>query len=142
MCFFTYCDADASVQVVAEVPPVTAHSTASLLSSLEFDCQARLLATAGVSKRIAIYKCVLLVLDLSWLDLSHVTACMVRADPACSHGAVRCSMGLSLHQPCPSLSMPASCTMRLQPMLRLHMLAQLYQRCHESPEQPGSMGRG
>ena len=38
------------------MPPVTAHSTASLLSSLEFDVQARLLATAGVSKRIAIYE--------------------------------------------------------------------------------------
>ena len=44
------------VQVVAEIPPVTAHSTASLLSSLEFNSRAQLLATAGVAKRIAIYE--------------------------------------------------------------------------------------
>lgn len=43
------------VQVVAQVPRASARQSSAILSSIEFDRDATLFATAGVSKRISIF---------------------------------------------------------------------------------------
>ena len=45
------------MQVVAHIPPACTRQTTSILSSIDFDKDARLFATAGVSKRRTIYDC-------------------------------------------------------------------------------------
>jgi len=43
------------VQVVAQVPRASARQSSAILSSIEFDRDAQLFATAGVSKRICVF---------------------------------------------------------------------------------------
>lgn len=44
-----------AVQVVAQVPRASARQSSAILSSIEFDRDAQLFATAGVSKRICVF---------------------------------------------------------------------------------------
>ena len=56
------------VQVVAQVPRASARQSSAILSSIEFDRDATLFATAGVSKRISIF-------DFATVSWHQQTAC-------------------------------------------------------------------
>jgi E3 ubiquitin-protein ligase RFWD2 len=58
------------MQVVAQVPRASARQSSAILSSIEFDHDATLFATAGVSKRISIF-------DFATVSWHWPTACSV-----------------------------------------------------------------
>ena len=58
------------VQVVAQVPRASARQSSAILSSIEFDRDATLFATAGVSKRISIF-------DFATVSWHWQTACVL-----------------------------------------------------------------